>query len=530
MPIPTIQLDRIPEYIEPVNRELWFETSSTASNSQDFKYIYQVQFRNEPFESNQFITLPTLYKTPPRPSDGHGFFTPHQILKSYFQFYPSPFQKGWASGFVGTIGQNAGILDNYFQYRLKYGFEYNPQLTFARTYNYLGNLGLSFSTAPGLIPGDLIIIDKDNKFVNPNYDGTASVIGTQSATQIVLDIPFGVATNNESGNIINLQRVTATTSIVHTFNGTRQYQDLNVDYTKYIMGYTNSQAYFLTDWIDPISGTQSPINGKKVYVGPTPGSHTYETLSLLNNSFTQSTYSIEFYDLEENYLTGVSVNLSSANRFRRLDIGIGPQNIEDQFGTGVIDFSQGNVSYYIVRVVRGVTRLSVEKRYNVKQFCYEPVQGFYNYEPTTIVFLNRLGGWDYYTFIKDNKKTTTIERTSWNKVLPIDYTYGTIYTQPQRGQTNLTTYAESVYEVKSDWLTDTESIFLESLVTSPEVYVIINGTYSGGNPNNYTQFTGRVQPITILNTSYETQTTLRQRMYNMTLQYKWALPINLQNQ
>lgn len=530
MSIPVIQLDRIPNYIDPVNRELWFETSSTASNSQDFKYIYQVQFKNEPFDTNSFTNLSTLYKVPPRPSDGHGFFTPHQILKSYFQYYPSPFQKGWASGFVGTIGQNAGILDNYFEYRLKYGFEYNPQLTFARTFDYLGNLGLSFSTAPGLLPGDLIIIDKDNKFVNPSYDGTASVIGTQSATQIILDIAYGVATNNESGNIINLQRISATTSSRYTFNGTRQYEELNKDYTQYVLGYTNSQAFFLTDWQDLISGTQSPINPKNVYIGPSPATHQYETLSMIDNSFTASTAVFEFYDIDNQYITGASVVLSTGNRFRRLDLGVGPQNIEDQFGTGFIDFSTGICAYYLVRIVRGVSRLSIEKRYNLKSHCLEDIQGFYNYQPLTFIWLNRLGGWDYFTFIKDNKKTTTIERTNWQRTLPIDYTYGQIYRQANRGTSNLSTFAEETYEVKSDWINDNESIFLENLFTSPEVYIIINGTYSGGDPNVYQDFTGRIQPINIISTSYETKTTLRDKMYNLTVNYKWSLPVNLQNQ
>lgn len=520
MSIPNIILERVPDYIEPVNSPLWFETSSTASNSQDFKYVYRVQVKNEPFEFNSFTTLSTLYKVPPRPSDGHGFFSPHQILKSRFQYYLSPFQKGWASGFVGTIGQNPGLFDNYFQYKLDYGFEYNPELTFARTYDYLGKLGLSFSTAPGLIPGDLIIIDKDNKFVNPNYDGTASVIGTQSATQIVTDINFGAATLNESGRIVNLQRITASTSICHTFNGTRQYWELDKDYSQYIIGYTNSNALFLTDW---------PYQYKKtIYRGATAGEHCYETLSMLCNTMTQSYATINFYDYENNNITGVSVVLPSSNRYRRLELGVGPQNLLDLLGSGFIDFS--NVDYYDVTVKLGVATQSVTMTYKLKDFCPKPINGFYNYKKETLVFLNRNGGWDYFTFTKDNQKQISIERTNWQRTLPIDYQYGEIYTKIDRGRTNLANYAQENYTLKSDWITDIESEWLSSLLTSPEVYLIVAGTYSGGNPAIYQDFTGRVMPINITNTNYDVQTTLRNKIYNITVQYQYALPLNLQNQ
>jgi len=522
MPIPSINLDRIPDYIEPVNRELWFETSSTASNENDFKYIFKVQWRNEPFDTNQYIENTTIYKVPPRPIVGNGFFTPHKILQSYFQFYPSPFQKGWISGFVGNIGQNAGILDNYFEYRLKYGFEYNPNLTFSQCYNYLGNLGLSFSQAPGLIAGDLITIDKTNKFINPSYDGTASVIGTQSATQIILDIPFGVASTNESGVITNLQRISATTSSRYTFNGTRQYWELDKDYTQYIMGYTASPALFLTDW-----DYNTP---KPVIRGLTNGLHSYETISMLCNTFTASYATINVYAEDGTNLTGFSIVLSTLNRFRRLDLGVGPQNITDQFGLGLIDFTDPNISYYDVCVKSGVATQSVVMRYKLVDNCYISVQGFDNYEPTTILWLNRLGGWDYFTFTKDNKKTLSIKRDTWIRTLDVDYTYGKIYTQAERGVSNLMTEAETTYEVKSNWITDIESKWLESLFTSTEAYVIINGTYSGGNTNVYQDFTGRIAPINIQNTSYEVQNTMRKKMYNITLQYKMAYTTNLQNE
>lgn len=522
MSVPNIILERIPDYIEPVNKELWFETSSTASNVQDFKYVFKIEAKNEPFETNSYIQFSTLYKVPPRPSDGHGFFTPHPVLKALFQYYPSPFQQGFKSGFVGlNPGQNAGILDNYFEYRLKYGFEYNPNLTFTQTYNYLGQLALSFSVAPGFQAGDLIIIDKTNKFVNSYYDGTASILGSQSSTQWVTDVPYGTNVLNESGTIINLQRISATTSARYTFNGTRQYYELDKDYTKYICGFTATPGYFLTNW--------SPDRYKPVYRGLTSGLHEYQTISLISATPTQSAMVVEIFDIDDNLISSASVLLSNTQRYRRLDFGVGPQNLHDEFFPA-FDFNDPTYDHYRVTLKKGVATQSQTYNFKLKDYCYKPVDGFINYELTTVVWLNRVGGWDYFSFIKDKKKTLTIQKNLWTQQVPIDYTYGSIYTRAQRGQATLNNFAQETFEVKSDWIDDYQSQWLEELYTSPEAYVIINGTYSGGDPNDYTQFTGRIAPINILNTSYEVQTTLRNKMYNITLQYRMSYPLNLQNQ
>lgn len=527
MSVPSISLIRTPSYIEPFNKEMWFETTSTASNSTDFKYIYQLDIKNEPFDTNPFRTLSTIYKVPPRPSVNSGFFTPHKMISSFLEYYPVPFQKGWNTGVVGSPpGQNPGVLDNYFEYRIKYGFEYNPNLTFSSTFNYLGNLGLSFSTNSGLTGGDLIIIEKNNPFINPQYDGTASVLGVAPGLgfNAILDIPYGVSASNEGGKIVNLQRLTATSGSHYAFNGTRQYWELDKDYTKYIIGYTPSTpSEFLTTW-----PYQYP---KRVYRGYTEGHHPYETISMINNTFTASFAIVNVYDSSDNYIIGFSTPIGSTNRFRRLDFGIGPQNLSNFLGFGFFDWTDPTYDYYTLQIFRGTATQSVQMKYKLYNNCFSsPIEGFTNYEPTTLMFLNRLGGWDYFTFIKDKKKTLEIGRQDWFKILDPVYTYGKIYTQPERGKTNLATTVEETYEIKSDWITDIESEWLSELLTSTEVYEVLSGTYSSGNLNDFASFTGRTQPINIVNTSYEVQTTLRQKMYNLTIQYKWAQPLNLQNQ
>jgi hypothetical protein len=89
-----------------------------------------------------------------------------------------------------------------------------------------------------------------------------------------------------------------------------------------------------------------------------------------------------------------------------------------------------------------------------------------NYENQRIVFLNRLGGWDYFNFTLDSKKSITISRTEYEKILDWNYTIG------DRGKTILAQKAETKMVINSNWITEKDSIWLEELLTSPEVYLM----------------------------------------------------------
>jgi len=65
-----------------------------------------------------------------------------------------------------------------------------------------GNVGLTFSTPHGLVAGDIITIDKDDKTVNPQYDGECNVTAVVNNYQIVTDISYGIDVfANETGKV-----------------------------------------------------------------------------------------------------------------------------------------------------------------------------------------------------------------------------------------------------------------------------------------------------------------------------------------
>ncbi len=65
-----------------------------------------------------------------------------------------------------------------------------------------GKVGLTFSSPHGLAVNDIITIDKNNKTVNPEYDGETTVTQVVNLYQIVIDKDWGADTTNESGQVI----------------------------------------------------------------------------------------------------------------------------------------------------------------------------------------------------------------------------------------------------------------------------------------------------------------------------------------
>ena len=94
-----------------------------------------------------------------------------------------------------------------------------------------------------------------------------------------------------------------------------------------------------------------------------------------------------------------------------------------------------------------------------------------------------------------------------------------------RGQNILSISSNDIFLLNSDWITEDEYGFLEQLVTSPQVY-IFHETYT---LSDNTILRGVNIPIIITDTSYEHKTTLRDRLFNLQLNYKLAYDGNLQN-
>jgi hypothetical protein len=75
-----------------------------------------------------------------------------------------------------------------------------PSFTFQDTYYWDGYVGLTFGlTAHGFLPGDLITIDKEDKTINPQYDGNHTITKIIDNYLAITDINWGDNSSNERG-------------------------------------------------------------------------------------------------------------------------------------------------------------------------------------------------------------------------------------------------------------------------------------------------------------------------------------------
>lgn len=574
----TISLLTTPTALEPINAPLWFRTNSTSSGLTDFKYIFRPEYKIEPFASTSFTTLGT-YRIPPRPGGGDGLFSPHRTLKSFLTPQINPY--------ISSFGTESSSL---IDYRVKYGFEYNPDQTFTDTINVSGNMGITFSTIHDYIVGDILTLNKNNKNYNPQYDGTCSVVSVPNAYSIKTNKAFSsTILANESGVVTSNFRISGTTSEAYTWNGTRQYTEREKSFLPYLLGtQSGTDGKFLTNF----NSTYKPVRLDD-----------YETLSMiLPSSPLQPYYAIVNTYTSGGTLIGTYGLTYSTNTYRKLDVGVGPMNLINAgipfisaTGTNVVDSYEVFIKNSSSAFVSGV---SETRKFKIDTTCS-------NYENQRIVFLNRLGGWDYFNFTLDSKKSITISRTEYEKILDWNYTIG------DRGKSILAQKAETKMTINSNWITEKDSIWLEELLTSPEVFLmpytnimyqndgpvyltisasqlvidIDAGTYNvqfdiqrnddlyiyndgmdeidvvaqtstlthyskkltttGGfifenianNPDTITitnlvitKTTGDKLPIIITDNAYEVKTYLRNQMFNLSLNYKFGYDLNLQNE
>ena len=498
MPISVATLASEPFYANPVNGEIWYTLqSASASFFPDYNYIIDL------WEVSKTTGATTSkigrFKFPPRPVTYNGNLSVNKALKPYIFNNIAD---------VNPPGEDdVTALNGLFcTWKVSYGFEYNPQIEYGDIVNSPA-FGFVTQANEGFQVGDQITINKTNNAVNSQYNGN-KVIGSVSSGAISIpglsgtwfwygiDGVFGQSTPPlyDGGLITNILRVTGTSSTRIGFNGTRQYSERALDFTTdYVFDNTTNQR-----WL------QTRIN----YGGTTRfdiGPDEVETLNFLNNFAGGVTLKLNTFNGAIPVAGGTyTQNYTLLSNRKYFTCPIGTYNLKQLFGSTTFDGADRYRVSIFTSGGGGAPLLQLQFR-TIVQPCLI-------YENVRIMFLNRLGGYEYFTFNKDNKKTVAVNRTEYKKVLDINYSYG------DRGQTVLAQDVQYTFTLNSDWITESTYKWLEELTTSPEVYIVelIEGVY-------------RLNPIVITDTSYVIKTQLRDRVFNLALSYKLAYPINVAN-
>jgi hypothetical protein len=218
---------------------------------------------------------------------------------------------------------------------------------------------------------------------------------------------------------------------------------------------------------------------------------------------------------------GMAYASISADTQRLIYVGVGVQNLNNQsLHTDMRISNHATASYYEVFCANGSgTQGSVKYRFSLEGDACK-------WKPTTLMWQNRLGTWDSFTFIFKSQKTLPVTRTSYNSI-PGNWgeanASGTTFTYQsyERGKTSLG--VSSVYNVvaNSGYITQRQAEWIKELFTSPNVYLIDNDiTLQEAHIEANTSPIAR--PVVVKSSTFEEKTSVNNRLINYTIELEYA--------
>jgi len=159
--------------------------------------------------------------------------------------------------------------------------------------------------------------------------------------------------------------------------------------------------------------------------------------------------------------------------------------------------NEGNIipsttAYYTIET-RGASGSSIPVRYNIVDTCTK-------YESYRIHFLNKLGGFDSFTFDLLSRDNNTIERKKYRRNLGAYSGATYVYNDLQRSNIIYDTQVNETMVLNSNWITDAEAAWLEELLSSPITYM---------------ESANGIEVINITDSAYEVKKRVNDKLFNL---------------
>ena len=178
---------------------------------------------------------------------------------------------------------------------------------------------------------------------------------------------------------------------------------------------------------------------------------------------------ISSYTASGSYISGVTIS-QNPEIYQPVIYNLSATNINSLYPTII----PANAAYYTVRFsVDEPPAGWVDLTYRFDIVC-EP-----RYDVYTLHFLNRLGGYESYSFSKRSKRLIDIQRKDFTKLKYTidnngDMQYSSGYVMNDDQVTYYGNFKEKM-ELNSNWLNEDQLSWLSELVKSPQVYIEENG-------------------------------------------------------
>lgn len=141
-----------------------------------------------------------------------------------------------------------------------------------------------------------------------------------------------------------------------------------------------------------------------------------------------------------------------------------------------------------------------EARFDIEDPCTK-------FQPINVSFVNQYGQKDYYTFDRRNEQTTNIARNNYTRSLGSWSDASFTISNQDRGNTTFSADLTTQLLLKTNWMTDAESKWLEELFISPSVMIFYEGVW---------------RPVVVNTASYQQKTFARDTMFQHEITVEFA--------
>jgi hypothetical protein len=486
-----ISLIARPQTITPGYNPMYWYLNSTNKNQVGFRYIVDVYI-------NGSTTKLKRLRIPPAPVNGYGILDISKTLQSYLTAEDPNTQQ--------PINANKSQV----KYELKVGEAYEDIWTYS-DYEFYSNPGSVYNAYVRLtsqpsggggtndthnfVAGDYInVVQADGGLLKPMLSGLQEIVYVPDQYSVIINIPFVTVGSGAAvaGNVTYADGRSTIFANLYSNAGNLAFNGA-VTHTEFPSYVTNTYSMYPGGVVPPLSTMPSTFK-----IGP-------QSKMVLNYSTNKANQLLVTYvnSLGTVRKGNISTLLGAVDV---VSVGVGPQNIP----TGMTLFAgsgniiQTGVEWYEVYFERLGVELTERRRFVIDSSCSK-------YTTYDLVFLDRLGSLGTFQFVYGSKQNQTIERdTNRTQV-------GGLLTGPNRwGYSNqeASTQVRDVniqeeYSLTTAWLNDAESVYFNEMLSSPYVYMLINGIY---------------QPVLVSNTGEEIKKTINNKNIRYTVNVRIANP------
>lgn len=207
-------------------------------------------------------------------------------------------------------------------------------------------------------------------------------------------------------------------------------------------------------------------------------SNQHEWLYFIQTSYWAYKLEVNTYTSDGSLYNTIRINNSYINvsgtdldRFQRVAVGTYQMNQIPISGVTVVT-GPTPTNIILPQITKyTVQTLSILNIASSELFTFNIIDSSCKYETIRVHFMNRFGKFDSFNFPLVSRKNRATEKATYNKPLGV-MTAGVFgYTKKDRSKTQFWSKAQTSLSVTSDWMTTSESCWMEDLLDSPFVFI-----------------------------------------------------------